>query len=965
MSSWRGAGAFFFDYGGFGRTSGVPVMKSFGMRAMAEASKARERVKEAAANGAAFIESNLGTGTAGQLVVTSDSDDDGFPFGGAIGSARKPPRTPSSGRKNSSSEPTTPVGSNTPREDGVFVPTSSAVKLKFFDSNDMAGVVRAHLEEKMALAEEHEKLMLALERLVDGNREDARRRVQMLLPEEIKQAASAARETEHGANRVALVSALHELASLKKALANAQQMAEKAASAFTDDDTAATAGGHEKIAKEGSTDGWSDDGWSGDEHDETKTDDEKTLESLRQRIKTLEAQQAAERFTFLKRASALEAAGEITETAATDAVEEAERLLRVSEGEKHVLAEKVEALQIDLQTTREDLEKRETLDNAKKKSDSSKQRYEEVQVLESANVALEAALARAKREVIRLSGERESFVKQIESLSGTLETSKKKIDVLVVGNAAGENRVAALEKETKQFAIDLKTREAEKAELELEKAELEKAQSSVSASESDKLTTLETRQKETIKTLKKLTKGKTDAESKLESVSKKLETVLSELETVSKEKQASEAELKTLRETHEAAREAHKTVLAEHKTVLAEHETAAAAALETVTKESKDDSDSCDTIAQLKLELQSVLHAKSAAETAEAYAEEASAKDAETIAALKKTVDELRFSVNEAEKNLSATEVAEANAEEAAAASAIEAKALRGVVEDLKSQIAAHVSKKRNASKLNEALEMVKVELETARIGERSAETARDEALERIAALTKAQTKASIALDELTVQLAAAEKGRAEAEAKASSLEKTVESAVFDAKTEADGALEVKRLECETAAARAASVEAEARSATTAAVERVTVAEERVVLAELARDNAERELLNAAKLARASAARADAAESASRRHLEEASAAFAEADDAASLAVELEQCRVRESDLETKVAEQQVRRVGAFPHPTATVCRFPARTYCLLHTSQVHCFTEAGDCFSLHRDIQYTCTLKTDTFCSQ
>ena len=933
-------------------------MKSFGMRAMAEASKARERVKEAAANGAAFIESNLGTGTAGQLVVTSDSDDDGFPFGGAIGSARKPPRTPSSGRKNSSSEPTTPVGSNTPREDGVFVPTSSAVKLKFFDSNDMAGVVRAHLEEKMALAEEHEKLMLALERLVDGNREDARRRVQMLLPEEIKQAASAARETEHGANRVALVSALHELASLKKALANAQRMAEKAASAFTDDDAAATAGGHEKIAKEGSTDGWSDDGWSGDEHDETKTDDEKTFESLRQRIKTLEAQQAAERFTFLKRASALEAAGEVTETAATDAVEEAERLLRLSEGEKHVLAEKVEALQIDLQTTREDLEKRETLDNAKKKSDSSKQRYEEVQVLESANVALEAALARAKREVIRLSGERESFVKQIESLSGTLETSKKKIDVLVVGNAAGENRVAALEKETKQFAIDLKTREAEKAELELEKAELEKAQSSVSASESDKLTTLETRQKETIKTLKKLTKGKTDAESKLESVSKKLETVLSELETVSKEKQASEAELKTLRETHEAAREAHKTVLAEH-------ETAAAAALETVTKESKDDSDSCDTIAQLKSELQSVLHAKSAAETAEAYAEEASAKDAETIAALKKTVDELRFSVNEAEENLSATEVAEANAEEAAAASAIEAKALRGVVEDLKSQIAAHVSKKRNASKLNEALEMVKVELETARIGERSAETARDEALERIAALTKAQTKASIALDELTVQLAAAEKGRAEAEAKASSLEKTVESAFFDAKTEADGALEVKRLECETAAARAASVEAEARSATTAAVERVTVAEERVVLAELARDNAERELLNAAKLARASAARADAAESASRRHLEEASAAFAEADDAASLAVELEQCRVRESDLETKVAEQQVRRVGAFPHPTATVCRFPARTYCLLHTSQVHCFTEAGDCLSLHRDIQYTCTLKTDTFCSQ
>jgi hypothetical protein len=28
----------------------------------------------------------------------------------------------------------------------------------------------------------------------------------------------------------------------------------------------------------------------------------------------------------------------------------------------------------------------------------------------------------------------------------------------------------------------------------------------------------------------------------------------------------------------------------------------------------------------------------------------------------------------------------------------------------------------------------------------------------------------------------------------------------------------------------------------------------------------------------------------------------------------------------------------------------------------VHCFTEAGDCFSIHRPIQYTPRLKTDTF---
>ena len=36
--------------------------------------------------------------------------------------------------------------------------------------------------------------------------------------------------------------------------------------------------------------------------------------------------------------------------------------------------------------------------------------------------------------------------------------------------------------------------------------------------------------------------------------------------------------------------------------------------------------------------------------------------------------------------------------------------------------------------------------------------------------------------------------------------------------------------------------------------------------------------------------------------------------------------------------------------------------YCLLHTSQVHCFTEAGDCLSIHRDIHSTCTLATDPF---
>ena len=84
---------------------------------MAEAAKARERVKEAAEKGAAFIETNMAN--VSQSLVTDD-DDDGFPFGGAIGSAKKtPPRTPQGSARagfrrddasGSSSQPSTPIG---------------------------------------------------------------------------------------------------------------------------------------------------------------------------------------------------------------------------------------------------------------------------------------------------------------------------------------------------------------------------------------------------------------------------------------------------------------------------------------------------------------------------------------------------------------------------------------------------------------------------------------------------------------------------------------------------------------------------------------------------------------------------------------------------------------------------------------------------------------------------------------
>ena len=208
---------------------------------MAEAAKARERVKEAAEKSAAFIETNMAN--VSQSLVTDD-DDDGFPFGGAIGSAKKtPPRTPSgtvrSGLRRdeasgSASQPRTPIGPSATdaSEPGIFVPASSAMKLRFFDAADIAGVVKAHLEEKMALAEEHERVWMALEKVVEGGREDARRRVAMLLPADVAAAARRARETEDGANRVALSSALAELDRLRDALRDAQALAERHAATF-------------------------------------------------------------------------------------------------------------------------------------------------------------------------------------------------------------------------------------------------------------------------------------------------------------------------------------------------------------------------------------------------------------------------------------------------------------------------------------------------------------------------------------------------------------------------------------------------------------------------------------------------------------------------------------------------------------------------------------------------------------
>ena len=62
-------------------------------------------------------------------------------------------------------------------------------------------------------------------------------------------------------------------------------------------------------------------------------------------------------------------------------------------------------------------------------------------------------------------------------------------------------------------------------------------------------------------------------------------------------------------------------------------------------------------------------------------------------------------------------------------------------------------------------------------------------------------------------------------------------------------------------------------------------------------------------------------------------------------------------------------RVARFPNPSD--CVMPLVEYTTgniyqywqqLHTAQVHCFTEAGDCLSIHRDILAACTLKTDTF---
>ena len=113
-----------------------------------------------------------------QSLVTDD-DDDGFPFGGAIGSAKKtPPRTPQGSARAGLRRGTrlerlrvpcqhTVGPAATDDANGIFVPASSAMKLRGARP-DVAGVVKAHLEEKMALAEEHERVWMALEKVVEG-----------------------------------------------------------------------------------------------------------------------------------------------------------------------------------------------------------------------------------------------------------------------------------------------------------------------------------------------------------------------------------------------------------------------------------------------------------------------------------------------------------------------------------------------------------------------------------------------------------------------------------------------------------------------------------------------------------------------------------------------------------------------------------------------------------------------------
>ena len=147
------------------RCRSTGAMKSFGMRAMAEAAKARERVEAGRGEGRGVHRRPTWRTSRSRSSRTTTTTG---PVRRPIGSAKKGiAEAPVQGRARAglrrddasgSPRPSLPAHRSRPAAsddaNGRFVPASRwrCGEPRFFDAADVAGVVKAHLEEKMALA---------------------------------------------------------------------------------------------------------------------------------------------------------------------------------------------------------------------------------------------------------------------------------------------------------------------------------------------------------------------------------------------------------------------------------------------------------------------------------------------------------------------------------------------------------------------------------------------------------------------------------------------------------------------------------------------------------------------------------------------------------------------------------------------------------------------------------------------
>ena len=369
------------------------------------ASRGMEELKEAAAKSKAFIESNMEAATS----VTAS-----------------PSKLPPS------------AADVDPADADMYVnlPVSSARKLRFYDNADLTEIIAGHLSEKMALAEENARLTSALESILEGGRDELKRR--LADADAVVAAAERARRTEDGVNRVMLVAAQAELARLRDALDGAQRVA----------DDAATAAAAAAAAVDANVDGWGDvEGW------EAADDD----------VEAAENDVADAEVTGSSPASATKSHSSGSQTWASDAVLESRAAAaeaRCAELERQLEAAKTIAA--------------EEAEDAAESEDAVEAAAEE------AEARLETVTRELTTKVRRLEAELEAAKTSVETVTETsVETDALRAKVRELEAAAEASRDEIRELEEKvgstTTAREEMERRAESAERRVDDAEREKA----------------------------------------------------------------------------------------------------------------------------------------------------------------------------------------------------------------------------------------------------------------------------------------------------------------------------------------------------------------------------------------------------------------------------------------------------------------------------------------------------------